>query len=69
VEIWTELAGVIDDLCELHPTFRRTTVERLVIRTIRELGDVSHAAVRAAADAQLAYADEVGAGRPVRRSG
>jgi hypothetical protein len=69
VETWAELTVVIDDLRELHPTFRRTTIERLVNRTVRELGDVSPAAVRAAAGAQLAYVEDVDAGRPVRRSG
>jgi hypothetical protein len=69
VEISGELAALIDDLCELHPTFRRTTVERLVIRTVHESGDAPLASVREAAHDQLTYVEGVSPERTVRHSG
>jgi len=69
MEIGAELAALIDDLGERHPAFRRTTIERLVVRTAHELGDVPLTAVEAAANEQLTYVDGVDGSGRVRRSG
>ena len=73
MEINPELAALVDRLRERHPAFRRTTIERLVLRTAREVGssadDVPLAVVQEAADAQLTYVDEGAEHRSSRRSG
>lgn len=55
-----ELAALVDTLSEEHPTYRRTTIERLVLRTVQEMrraGDVPLSGIQEAANRQLTYTD------------
>jgi hypothetical protein len=73
MEISPELASTVDQLCERHPTFRRITVERLVVRIAGEFQEGGAPAplstVRRLADEQLRYVDEGNLEWPLRKSG
>ncbi len=55
-----ELTALVDELSEEHPKYRRTTIERLVMRTaleMRRAGEVPLSGIREAANRQLTYTD------------
>jgi len=66
LEISPELAALVDELSRQHPSFRRATIEKLVLRTVREVAEGDLPAVHEIADEQLTYVDE-GSAEPLRR--
>jgi hypothetical protein len=70
------LVRIIDDLWGMHPLFARITIERLVLRTARQLstsGTASLSVIRRVASEQVIYADpdpvRQGRGRVAQRPG